>query len=345
FFSSDPTRASDDTGGSPSATGSATTLVEPRLRGNQRLLNLKSAENAFYQIVPADWRHFRHDGAINFSSGSRSRGQFRRNQFQTDGSDFWDKRVGNFTAVFSGLLYVPASRTQTTFAVGSEDGFRLRIAKSSNALASAKDGLRRGPGGLSVFRTGPVLKARLDRTMRAFPYELLFFAEPGNEGVEFSSAPGRHDTFKKGPFSLVEATRIAAPELETELEMEDGNGGDLSIGDPIDWRLKIRNTGDAYAWDVWFIPQTFNTLSTPTLKSRPAGARSGTLDFRGNRHDGWVVPVLAPGESVELKLRSDFRQRRRGNAIGQAQVVGRATPKGTIDQFRLRQLRTERLDD
>lgn len=129
--------------------------------------------------------------SINFF-GTDSPGAFGADQAFPGHSAIGEDRE-NFILTARGTIYVPTAG-QWTFAVGSDDGFRLRISGH-------------GADFVCEYTTGRGFDATLGTfnfpVAGAYDLQLTYYENFGGSGLELSSAPGFLETFSPGSFLLV----------------------------------------------------------------------------------------------------------------------------------------------
>jgi len=97
-----------------------------------------------------------------------------------------------------------------TFAVGSDDGFRLRVSTSGRGNSGGHAGPDEwvteydAPRGIAV---GPLLPVRFPSQGGEFPFELVYFETGGGAILHVAAAPGVNESFSPELFSLLDTTR------------------------------------------------------------------------------------------------------------------------------------------
>ena len=101
-----------------------------------------------------------------------------------------------------------------TFAVGSDDGFRLRVDTSGRGNAGGNGGSNEwvaeydAPRGIAV---GPLLPVRFPSQGGEFPFELVYFETGGGAILHVAAARGMNESFSTEQFSLLDTTREIWP--------------------------------------------------------------------------------------------------------------------------------------
>ena len=138
----------------------------------------------------------------------------------------------NFALRINGLVTIPpgAAPNTHTFAVSSDDGFRLTINDGTTDVMAEFPDPR-------PIATGPLLQVTFPPAGGDFPLELAYFEGISGAILEFSHAPGAQNTFSTNLFTLVEC--VPAPATACTVP----DSGDMSIA--TDCTLTISDTAPA----------------------------------------------------------------------------------------------------
>lgn len=304
--------------------------------------------------LDAEWA-FRLPRAVNFSDG-RSGTLGRPDAFALRDL-FDDDGVDHVSASFSGLLEIPAGLPPNTwsFAVGSDDGFRLRLFDGAATQVSEhvgprgfEYGLRDGAGREAFVVTFPPAGG-------AFPFELTWFDGGSDAGLELLARAGSHPTFDgSAAWSDVPRERLHAPDLRASMVAEKAGSGDVSSGDELTWTVVLRNVGQAPAHPLQDVELpggvtedglAFSAclafgMTFEGFGALPAGTITRTN--RGNCPTTRVYAIvpgpLAPGQEVTLSFRTTVRGFPTQRVCNQGWVAANTTARPDIGRSRLRRL-------
>jgi large repetitive protein len=234
-----------------------------------------------------------------------------------DSSLAWGMVVHQAPALFSGYVAIPASASVTTktFAVGSQDGFKLAISgclasaatcASANlqALTYLQDGTRTfaygGTPSDGSGRTVLQVKFPASATDQLYPLELLSYSAATAQGLELAWADGAQTALPAagalGGYALVPASSLYAPNVRATMWAVDPSTT-ISNGDKITISVQIQNLGavSSGALQLTFATTFLTAPTVPTGCSASSGGSPKTITCSG-------LAALAAGASVQLQF-------------------------------------------
>jgi PKD repeat protein len=148
---------------------------------------------------------FIHNGVVDFTDDEGAPYGFFPRQFRFEDIPILSGDPNNFAARFTGFIRIPAGPPPNTytFAVGSDDGFRLTINDGTRDHVAEYAGLR-------AIGVGPLLQITFPPQGGLFPIELVYFESGGGAILEFSFARGAQNMFSTSTFTLVSPSMLSA---------------------------------------------------------------------------------------------------------------------------------------
>ena len=148
---------------------------------------------------------FIHNGVVDFTDDEGAPYGFFPRQFRFEDIPILSGDPNNFAARFTGFIRIPAGPPPNTytFAVGSDDGFRLTINDGTRDHVAEYAGLR-------AIGVGPLLQITFPPQGGLFPIELVYFESGGGAILEFSFARGAQNIFSTSTFTLVSPSMLSA---------------------------------------------------------------------------------------------------------------------------------------
>ncbi len=199
--------------GTPVFAGNAQVIHPPVLDCNTELVKLQTGSVSDIDQAIAFLNNpgvnpqtsFLHNGLVSFADDNGMGFEvFPPSQFR-----FEDIAIlapaDNFAMRMNGFVSIPpgAAPNTHTFAVSSDDGFRLTINDGTNDVTAEFP----GPRGIA---TGPLLQVTFPPAGGNFPLELAYFEGISGAILELSQASGDEQVFSTNIFTLVEC--IPAPQ-------------------------------------------------------------------------------------------------------------------------------------
>jgi len=148
---------------------------------------------------------FIHNGVVDFTDDEGAPYGFFPRQFRFEDIPILSGDPNNFAARFTGFIRIPAGPPPNTytFAVGSDDGFRLTINDGTRDHVAEYAGLR-------AIGVGPLLQITFPPQGGLFPIDLVYFESGGGAILELSFARGAQNIFSTSTFTLVSPSMLSA---------------------------------------------------------------------------------------------------------------------------------------
>lgn len=337
LLKTDPTIASD-VGGAPrplpKGSGPAVTWVDSKLYSPS---NLSKAEATLHEAEPRALQHFIHAAPVDFYSTQSTWGAFRNQQthFFNGTSSVWEMQTEAFAGVFSGLIYVPAGQTTTTYAIASEEGHRFELFTGNRLEETVRSETAGSPVANSALELSPLLSADFRRAGSLYAFELLAWDSEDSAGLEWSRSGGETSAFSPNTFQPVAPETVAAPRLKIDSRLSrsntDGDGTSATLS------AVISNDGAAYAWGLLLVPTVPDyKIRSVTWKTRPRGARPQTVSYFGAGRQALLLPFLGPGQTVTAEFTLEIQDKRLRPQRIYTHVLGASYPLDEINTRRLR---------
>jgi hypothetical protein len=231
---------------------------------------------------------FIHDGVVDFTDDEGAPYGFFPRQFRFEDIPILSGDPNNFAARFTGFIRIPAGPPPNTytFAVGSDDGFRLTINDGTRDYVAEYAGLR-------AIGVGPLLQITFPPQGGLFPIELVYFESGGGAILEFSFARGAQNIFSTSTFTLVSPSMLSIGVPITSphnvyylyypvIESNSSTWSEISISNPTPTEAQL---------EISLYESTGNRLETRSLKlgaNQQTGFRVDTFFGITGEFSGWV---------------------------------------------------------
>ena len=231
---------------------------------------------------------FIHNGVVDFTDDEGAPYGFFPRQFRFEDIPILSGDPNNFAARFTGFIRIPAGPPPNTytFAVGSDDGFRLTINDGTRDHVAEYAGLR-------AIGVGPLLQITFPPQGGLFPIDLVYFESGGGAILEFSFARGAQNIFSTSTFTLVSPSMLSIGVPITSphnvyylyypvIESNSSTWSEISISNPTPTEAQL---------EISLYESTGNRLETRSLKlgaNQQTGFRVDTFFGITGEFSGWV---------------------------------------------------------